>query len=160
MLFVDLPPLMQERVACSVMAAIKYEIPANILLAVAELENGRPGQNVRNSNGTLDVGPMQFNTAYLRDLAKHGIKPEHVSVEGCYPYELAAWRLRGHILKDSGDIWRRAANYHSRTPKFNERYKLKLIKSATKWADWLENNVNTVRYRFNGSHLSGRIASR
>ncbi len=32
----DLPPDMQERVVCSITAAIKYEIPANILLAIAE----------------------------------------------------------------------------------------------------------------------------
>jgi len=32
----DLPPVMQEGVVCSIAAAIKYEIPANILLAIAE----------------------------------------------------------------------------------------------------------------------------
>jgi hypothetical protein len=58
----DLPPDMQERVVCSITAAIKYEIPANILLAIAEKEGGKPGQWVSNSNGTHDVGSMQFNT--------------------------------------------------------------------------------------------------
>lgn len=67
--FLDLPPQMQERVVCSVTAAIKYEVPANLVLAVAEKEGGKPGQRVRNSNGTDDVGAMQFNTAYLRDLS-------------------------------------------------------------------------------------------
>jgi hypothetical protein len=38
-------------------------------LAVGGKGSGKPGQWVRNSNGTHDVGPMQFNTAYLRDLA-------------------------------------------------------------------------------------------
>ncbi len=58
----DLPPDIQERVVCSITAAIKYEIPANILLAIAEKEGGKPGQWVSNSNGTHDVGSMQFNT--------------------------------------------------------------------------------------------------
>ncbi|MBK9663459.1 MAG: conjugal transfer protein TrbN, partial [Nitrosomonas sp.] len=57
----DLPPDMQERVVCSIAAAIKNEIPANILLAIAEKEGGKPGQWVRNNNGTYDVGVMQFN---------------------------------------------------------------------------------------------------
>ena len=33
--FLDLPPAMEERVVCSVIAAVKYELPANIVLAVA-----------------------------------------------------------------------------------------------------------------------------
>ncbi len=70
---IDLLPDMQERVVCSIAAAIKHEIPANILLALAEKEDGKPGQWVRNSNGTHDVSSMQFNTPYLQDLSKYGI---------------------------------------------------------------------------------------
>ena len=69
----DLPPHMQERIVCSIQAAVKYEVPANILLAVAEKEGGKPGQWVKNSNDTYDVGPMQFNTTYLSDLSRYGI---------------------------------------------------------------------------------------
>ena len=32
----DMPPQIQERVVCSISAAVKYEVPANIVLAVAE----------------------------------------------------------------------------------------------------------------------------
>ena len=122
---------------------MKYDVPANIVLAVAEVENGKPGQYVQNTNGTYDVGPMQFNTDYLADLANYGITPEDVANKGCYPYELAAWRLRGHIHDDAGDLWTRAANYHSRTPKYNAIYRAKLIRAAQKWADWLARRFNT-----------------
>ena len=64
---------MQERVVCSITAAVKYEIPVNILLTIAEKEGGKPGQWVRNRNGTYDIGPLQFNAAYLKDLSKYGI---------------------------------------------------------------------------------------
>ena len=134
----DLPTDMQERVVCSIAAAIKYEIPANILLAIAEKESGKPGQWVSNSNGTHDVGSMQFNTKYLQELSKFGITPNHVANPGCYAYDLAAWRVRLHIKNDKGDIWTRAANYHSRTPKDNAKYRADLIVRAVKWADWLE----------------------
>ena len=143
----DLPPDMQDRVVCSITAAIKYEIPANILLAIAEKEGGKPGQWVRNSNGTHDVGSMQFNTAYLGDLAKHGITTDDVAQPGCYPFDLAAWRVRQHIENDKGDIWTKASNYHSRTPKYNSKYRADLIVKAVKWADWLENNLTTVSNR-------------
>lgn len=137
MLAADLPPHFEERVVCSVAAAVKYEVPANIVLAVAEIENGKPGQYVRNSNGTLDVGPMQFNTSYLKQLAAYGITAQDVADNGCYPYELATWRIRGHLLNDTGDLWTRAANYHSRTPRYNAIYRNKLVRAASRWATWL-----------------------
>jgi len=140
---IDLPLDLQERVVCSITAAIKYEIPANILLAIAEKEGGKPGQWVRNSNGTHDVGSMQFNTAYLQDLSKYGITPDHVANTGSYAYDLAAWRVRLHIKNDKGDIWTKAANYHSRTPKYNAKYRADLIVRANRWSGWLENRFIT-----------------
>ncbi len=137
----DLPPDIQERVVCSIIAAVKYEIPANILLAIAEKEGGKPGQWEENSDGTHDVGSMQFNTAYLKDLSQYGITADHVARAGCYAYDLAAWRIRQHIKNDKGDIWTRAANYHSRTPKYNARYRADLMGKVVKWADWLEEQL-------------------
>jgi len=133
----------EERIVCSIAAALEYYVPVDVLLAVAELEGGRVGTISRNRNGTYDIGPMQFNTAYLADLRKFGISAEDVNVEGCYPYRLAAWRIRNHIEKDSGDIWTRAANYHSRTPKYNRIYREKMIRAAKRWAGWLKNKFQT-----------------
>lgn len=139
MLFLaDLPLPIQERVTCSVIASVKYHVPTNIMLAVAEKEAGKPGLWSRNANGSYDVGSMQFNTAYLNDLARYRITAADVAAPGCYSYELAAWRLRQHISKDSGDIWTRAANYHSRTARHNAAYRVDLMRKASKWADWLE----------------------
>jgi hypothetical protein len=99
---------------------------------------GVPGQWVRNSNGSFDVGALQFNTAYLKDLAAFGISPKDVAAPGCYPYLLAAWRIRGHLREEGGDIWTRAANYHSRTPRFNAIYRADLMRRATRWSAWLD----------------------
>lgn len=151
----DMPPQMQERVVCSISAAVKYEVPANIVLAVAEKEGGKPGQWVRNSNGTHDVGPMQFNTAYLGDLTRYGITADDVAASGCYSYDLAAWRLRMHIRNDKGDLWTKAANYHSRTPKYNTVYRADLIQKAAKWADWLEARLVTLDVTQEGATVSG-----
>jgi hypothetical protein len=140
----DMPPQLQERVVCSIAAAVKYEIPANLLLAVAEQEGGKPGQWVRNSNGTHDVGALQFNTRYLSEIARYGITPQDVAAKGCYPYQLAAWRLRMHIKRDAGDLWTKAANYHSRTPHLNRTYRALIVPRAVRWADWLERHYQTV----------------
>ncbi|MCE0491168.1 conjugal transfer protein [Pantoea sp. Mb-10] len=143
--YLDVPPAMVERVVCSITAAIKYQVPANIMLAVAEKEGGKPGleNKNRNDNGTYDMGPMQFNTVYLRDLAKYGITAEDVAQPGCYSFDLAAWRIRGHIKNDRGDIWTKAANYHSRTPYYNSIYRSDLIRKAAKWQTWIEARFNT-----------------
>ena len=134
----EIPTPINELIICSISAAVKYEVPANIVLAVAEKEGGKPGQWVKNSNGTFDVGPMQFNTSYLGDLARYGITANDVAASGCYSFDLAAWRLRKHILNDNGDLWTRAANYHSRTYRYNVVYRADLMARAVKWADWLE----------------------
>lgn len=143
MVFADLPPQQQDRVVCAISAAVHYEIPANIVLAVAEQERGRPGQWVANTNGTYDVGSMQFNTAYLRGLAKYGITPRDVAAAGCYSFDLAAWRLRQHLLHDKGDMWTRVADYHSYTSVYNAEYRSQIMVRAERWAQWLEKHFVT-----------------
>jgi hypothetical protein len=153
----DLPARLQEQIVCSIAAAVMYEVPANITLAIAEKEAGKPGQWVRNANGTYDVGPLQFNTSYLRELAQYGISSSDAAQAGCYPYELAAWRLRGHLYSDYGDLWTRAANFHSRTPKHNVVYRADLMLKAAKWANWLEARFVTHDVTSAGSRVPARM---
>ncbi len=134
----DIPARQQELVSCSLGASLAYDVPANILLAIAEKEAGKPGQWVRNTNGTFDVGALQFNTSYLRELSRYGISAADVAAPGCYPFLLAAWRVRGHLQNDTGDAWKRAANYHSRTARFNAIYRTDLMRRAARWTTWLD----------------------
>lgn len=127
-----------ERVTCSLAAAVEFGIAANLLLAIAEVEGGRVGQRVRNTNATFDIGPLQFNTRYLAQLeASYGITEQDVNSGGCYPYRLAAYRLQHHLAYDAGSYWRRAANYHSRTLIHNERYQKRIKKAAQRWLNWI-----------------------
>lgn len=136
-----LPPSQQEVVICAISAAAQYKIPVTALLAVADTEAGKPGLWVKNTNGTYDVGIMQFNTSYLKELEKHGITTKDVEKSGCYPYYLAAWRIAGHLSNDKGDFWRKVANYHSKTPDKNATYQAKLIPAAAKWDKWFKANM-------------------
>lgn len=138
------PALAEQAIVCSVAAAARYSIPAELLLAIAEKEAGRPGLRIRNRNGTEDYGPLQFNSGYIASLAGHGITPSDVLASGCYPYHLAAWRLHGHLTRDAGEFWARAANYHSRTPHLNATYRTDLIVRATRWQAWLAANQGQV----------------
>ena len=149
----DLPPqlpattLDAEAIACSIEAAIEFQVPANIVLAIREVEGGRAGQWMTHDNGAVDIGPMQFNRRYLRTLAAYGVTEADVAAKGCYPYRLAAWRVAGHLARDEGDVWTRAANYHSRTQRLNQRYRQRLLKSARKWLKWLQQHFETQRHR-------------
>jgi hypothetical protein len=60
-----------------------------------------------------------------------------------YSFMLAAWRVRGHLRNDHGDIWTRASNYHSRTPRYNARYRADLIRRAMRWTTWLDSHFPT-----------------
>lgn len=154
---IDQLPQVQERIVCSISAAVKYEIPANILLAIAEKEGGQPQQWIRNSNGTQDIGSLQFNTGYLKQLTRFGITEKDVAAAGCYSYDLAAWRLRLHILRDKGDIWTRASNFHSRTSSINMVYRRDLMRKAASWADWLA--VRYVTHEISGDAFNKSAAT-
>ncbi|WP_321876045.1 lysozyme family protein [Burkholderia cenocepacia] len=123
---------------CSVTAAYEFGVPIDVMLAVAEQEAGGVGERKRNANGTFDVGVMQFNTSYLQDLERFGISPQDVAGPGCYPYRLAAWRIRWHMIRDQGDIWQRIANYHSRNADQNAKYRAAIIRRSARWADRLD----------------------
>ena len=128
-------------ILCAIAASIHHHVPADGLLAVYQVENGGNGQWTQNTNGTYDVGPMQFNTAYLASLRQYGIRPEDVqSTEKCYPFELAAWRIHNHIQTGSGDLWTRIAHYHSSSPAQVSQYRARLIAYARGWRKWLEKN--------------------
>jgi len=134
----------QERMDCSIQAAQHYHIPALVMLAVVEQEGGKPGERVRNSNGTYDYGSMQMNTVFLDELKAYGIREKHVLAKGCYPFALAAWRLAGHLRNDQGDLWQRAANYHSRTPYYNQIYRNRLQQRAASIAHRLNLGASTL----------------
>jgi hypothetical protein len=132
------PPEVQARIVCSIQEAQRFGLPPSVMLAVAQIEGGRPGLARRNSNGTFDLGPMQLNTAWLATLRPYGVDPRWALAGGCYPYQLAAWRIRTHLVRDGGDYWTRVANYHSRTPSQNRPYRAQAIISAGRWNGWLQ----------------------
>lgn len=132
-------------IPCVIQAAIRQNVPANVLLALASVEGGKNGQLVRNKNGTYDIGHFQLNTMHF---GKNGVF-SHISKDdaawrGCYNAELAAWFLRQRLnAPGSVDYWTRVANYHSATPEFNAIYRGKLIPLAARWGRWLQANYKT-----------------
>jgi hypothetical protein len=89
-------------IECINSAAIQYQVPAIVIISVLQVEGGRVGTASRNSNGTYDYGPMQINSTWLNKIQPYG------------------------YTKESPQIWRGIANYHSYTPKHNIVYQYKV----------------------------------
>ena len=117
--------------ACMILAAQTYSVPPAVLVGIYKAEGGKIGQEVKNTNGSHDLGPMQINTIWLPELAdKWGVteKTAHrwVRDDACTNVGVSAWILKSH-LDETQNLSQAIAHYHSRTPKHGDRYKAKVI---------------------------------
>ena len=118
---------------CVQLAADRYGVPVTLIRAILKVEGGKVGQAVRNSNGTEDLGPMQINTIWLPRLADYGITREQLQHDLCINILAGAWILSRQLQeadKLEGPLQRRLwwgiGAYHSRTPKHNVKYALRV----------------------------------
>ena len=120
----------EERLNCAIQAGLKYNVPVDVLLAISSIENGNIDTISKNTNNTYDYGVMQINSDYIQDLN-----------------QTAAYKLKDHIKFDKGDLLTRLAMYHSKTPKYNEIYKKKIVFHSKYWSDFLlKNNFKLYLY--------------
>lgn len=117
--------------ACLMLASQTYSVPPAVLVGIYKAEGGQVGQEVANTNGTHDLGPMQINTIWLPQLSKQwGVNEQTarqwVRDDACTNVGVAAWILKGHI-DETGSLSEGIAQYHSRTPHHGTRYKKKVI---------------------------------
>lgn len=117
-------------------AAQNYAIPPSVLIGILHVEGGKVGQQVRNSNGTYDLGPMQINTLWTKELAKEW----HVSRlaahrmirdDACTNINVAAWIFRRN-LNEAKSLSKAIAWYNSRTPHIGYKYRKKVIAAMKK----------------------------
>ena len=117
--------------ACLIMAAQTYNVPPAVLVGIYNVEGGRVGQQVKNDNGTYDLGPMQINTLWLPELSEywgvsHSTAKQWVRDDACTNMGVSAWILRQH-LNETGSLSRAIAQYHSRTPHLGSKYRNKVV---------------------------------
>ncbi len=127
---------------CIIESSIRRNVPANVMLAIAQIEAGKEGLELKNKNGSFDFGRMGINSKHLEELKRYGVDVEvakkALKFDGCYNIEMSAYLVQKHLSANNGkDFWTKAANYHSKTPSKNAVYKAKLIPRAEKWANYL-----------------------
>ncbi len=129
-----------QKLSCSIAAGLKFNVPIDVLLAISSIENGNINTISKNKNNTYDYGVMQINSTYIKDLNKKynlNLKYQDFLTGDCFSFDVAAFKIKEHIKNDSGDLLTRIAMYHSKTYKYNERYKKKLLYFCKYWSDYL-----------------------
>jgi soluble lytic murein transglycosylase-like protein len=117
--------------ACLLLASQTYKVPPAVMIGIMHVEGGRVGQQVLNSNGSYDLGPMQVNTIWLPQLSRLwnvdvSTAQGWVRDNGCVNVYVAAWILRQKIDSTTG-LYSGIAHYHSGTPWRGQRYADKVV---------------------------------
>ena len=116
---------------CLIAASLHYQVPSEALLAIMEVEGGRPGLEVPNRNGTFDLGLMQINSLWIPDVARQWkITPTQarhkLRNDPCFNVTVAAYVLQIKIREGGGNLWNGIARYHHAHPKYGHPYRAKV----------------------------------
>ena len=112
---------------CILAAAQLHRLPPAVLVVLLNVEGGVIGHVSRNTNDTVDIGPMQVNQVWLPQLARHwnaSISTTFLALRDnfCANVEGGAWILRQALDEAHGDFWQGVAIYHSHDPGYQNDY--------------------------------------
>ena len=102
------------------------------LWGLRDQEAGWIGAEVRNTNGSYDLGPLQINTWWVPRIAVLVGRSEMqvrrwLRFDACFNVEAARWIFLA-ALRDTGDFWKAVGVYHSPTGWRQRRYSLSVAK--------------------------------
>lgn len=119
-----------ETAECIGIAAERFAVSETALWLILDVEGGTVGRVSQNTNGTVDIGPMQINSwwAHPNRLGRFGITYDDLLHNRCLNIYAAAWIFAQEYQRE-GDLVRAIARYHSPTPHLQHRY-LGLIQQA------------------------------
>lgn len=127
----------QALAVCIFSAAQTYVVPPSVILGILNVEGGRIGQAVKNTNNSYDLGPMQINTIWIPELANYwGVSRatalQKVRDDACINIGVGAWILR-RKMNETGSLYKGIAYYHSATPHLGHNYRLKVVNAMQRY---------------------------
>jgi len=127
----------QALAVCIFTAAQTYAVPPSVILGILHVEGGRVGMASKNTNGTHDLGPMQINTLWVPELARHWNVPEAtakrmVRDDACVNIGVGTWILRKK-MNETGSLYKGIAWYHSATPRYGDVYRKKVMNAMQRY---------------------------
>lgn len=107
-----------------------FGVPELAIRAILDVEGGKMCTVSKNTNGSYDLGLMQINTINLSYIQEEypRVTASDIACKPCLNITIGTWILSKRI-SETQDIWKGIGHYHSRTPKFRDRY-LKKISDA------------------------------
>jgi hypothetical protein len=121
--------------ACILAAAAAYHEPPAVLLILLNVEGGTLGAVSHNTNGTVDIGPMQVNQIWIPQIATHWGATQQATFLAlrdifCANIEAGAWILRQGLDEARGDFWQGVGYYHSHDPGYKRAYLQSVLAQA------------------------------
>ena len=125
---------------CLLAAARIHRVPPAVLVILLNVEGGSLGHVSHNTNGTVDIGPMQINEIWLQQLAArwNTTVPEAFTAlrdNFCANLEAGAWILRRGIDEAGTDFWNGVGYYHSHNPEHEQIYLRAVLSQALRLRD-------------------------
>ena len=120
-------PGVAEVATCLRRAGTAHDVPPAALVLLYENEGGSLGHVSQNSNGTVDIGPLQINQIWVGAIARRWGLPADVTFrllrdDFCSNAEAASWILQTEIRNAGGDFWDGMGRYHSARSDLKEGY--------------------------------------
>ena len=121
--------------SCLLAAASAHRVPPAVLVILLNVEGGKLGRVSANTNGTVDIGPMQVNEIWLQELSRHWRAPVGMTFLAlrdnfCANAEAGAYILRKGLDEAHGDFWSGVGIYHSHDPGYKAAYLRKVFEQA------------------------------
>ena len=112
---------------CLLAAARVHRVPPALLVILLNVEGGSLGRVSRNTNGTVDIGPMQVNQIWLPQIASRwntSVQEAFTALRDsfCANVEAGAWILRKGLDEPGADFWTGVGYYHSHDPQYRQDY--------------------------------------
>ena len=125
---------------CIRAAAALHRVPPGVIAVLLAVEGGSIGRTSGNTNGTVDIGPMQINEIHLPAIARRwgtsvAAAREALLNNFCANVEAGAWILRTALDSAGGDFWEGVGRYHSRTEVYKDRYLRQVLTQVLRLRD-------------------------
>ncbi|MBS0984398.1 lytic transglycosylase domain-containing protein [Gluconobacter cerinus] len=125
----------ESLVACMLAASLHFGIPPRVLPTIWQIERGRNGVAVSNTNGSLDIGIMQINSLWIPVLAHIArLSPDEtvhrLLQDSCFNVTASALIVRSYLDETHGNLMQAIGDYHSHTPSLNGAYQVRILQAA------------------------------
>lgn len=147
----DLPPAIASgEIPQHCVAAVVnyYRVPPNLIVGILGQEGGRVGTASPNSNGSVDYGPAQINSAWLKTVQPYGVTAHKLRWDPCMNLWVSGWIMRRCLNKFPSSEWMAIGCYHvgenprkeshyTRMQAYAQKIRAKSIQYAPAFQRWL-----------------------